>query len=283
MKTQRNLTRERVEELLTIDFKTPPLELAIKQVSGNGKRVMAVFEDPNCGYCKRLRADLVKLDDVTIYVPDGFPRRGFRVQGAQGAVRRRQGARVERPAAEQPRARQRRHLRRRWRRCAISRRSSASRAPRCCSSRTANGCGYAPPSASTGCWPRTRRAGERGAGTRWIRRRAGGTAGRAWQALWPQQPHPHRLLREAGQPAGFVARSPEQVGRAAPVIAAPRSWLTTTCRNGVPSSGRVESMNSSAPGGTCAGSVATERIGVSATPRAPGGPSSPPGNSRKNT
>lgn len=67
MKTQRNLTRERVEELLAIDFKTLPLDLAIKQVSGNGKRVVAVFEDPNCGYCKRLRADLVKLDDVTIY------------------------------------------------------------------------------------------------------------------------------------------------------------------------------------------------------------------------
>jgi thiol:disulfide interchange protein DsbC len=67
MKTQRNLTRERVEELLAIDFRTLPLELAIKQVSGNGKRVVAVFEDPNCGYCKRLRADLVKLDDVTIY------------------------------------------------------------------------------------------------------------------------------------------------------------------------------------------------------------------------
>lgn len=67
IKTQRNLTQERVEQLLTIDFKTLPLDLAIKQVSGNGKRVMAVFEDPNCGYCKRLRADLVKLDDVTIY------------------------------------------------------------------------------------------------------------------------------------------------------------------------------------------------------------------------
>lgn len=67
MKTQRNLTRERVEELLAIDFRTLPLDLAIKQVSGNGKRVVAVFEDPNCGYCKRLRADLVKLDDVTIY------------------------------------------------------------------------------------------------------------------------------------------------------------------------------------------------------------------------
>ena len=26
-----------------------------------------MFEDPNCGFCKRMRADLVKLDDLTIY------------------------------------------------------------------------------------------------------------------------------------------------------------------------------------------------------------------------
>ena len=67
LKAERNLTQERMEELLAIDFGTLPLELAIKQVAGNGKRVVAVFEDPNCGYCKRLRADLVKLDDITIY------------------------------------------------------------------------------------------------------------------------------------------------------------------------------------------------------------------------
>ncbi len=67
MKSQRNLTQERVDELLTIDFRTLPLGAAIKQVKGNGKRVLAVFEDANCGYCKRLRADLVKLDDITIY------------------------------------------------------------------------------------------------------------------------------------------------------------------------------------------------------------------------
>jgi thiol:disulfide interchange protein DsbC len=65
--SQRNLTQERVEELQTIDFGVLPLDLAIKQVNGKGKRVVAVFEDANCGYCKRLRADLVKLDDVTIY------------------------------------------------------------------------------------------------------------------------------------------------------------------------------------------------------------------------
>ncbi|MCL4182822.1 MAG: DsbC family protein [Burkholderiaceae bacterium] len=67
MKSQRNLTQERTDELLAIDFGALPLDLAIKQVSGNGKRIVAVFEDPNCGYCKRLRADLVKLDDLTIY------------------------------------------------------------------------------------------------------------------------------------------------------------------------------------------------------------------------
>lgn len=67
LQSQRNLTQERVEELETIDFGALPLDLAIKQVNGNGKRVIAVFEDANCGYCKRLRADLVKLDDLTIY------------------------------------------------------------------------------------------------------------------------------------------------------------------------------------------------------------------------
>ncbi|MGD9944709.1 MAG: DsbC family protein [Burkholderiaceae bacterium] len=67
MKSRRNLTRERMDQLLTIDFKTLPLNLAIKQVIGNGKRAVAVFEDPNCGYCKAMRADLLKVTDVTIY------------------------------------------------------------------------------------------------------------------------------------------------------------------------------------------------------------------------
>ena len=67
LRSNRNLTRERVDELLTIDFKALPLDLAIKQVVGNGKRVFAVFEDPNCGYCKRMRKDMVGLKDATIY------------------------------------------------------------------------------------------------------------------------------------------------------------------------------------------------------------------------
>ncbi|MFP5405881.1 MAG: DsbC family protein, partial [Gammaproteobacteria bacterium] len=67
MKTQRNLTQERVEDLMAIRFEELPLNLAIKQVNGDGRQKIAVFEDPNCGFCKRLRADLVKLDNVTIY------------------------------------------------------------------------------------------------------------------------------------------------------------------------------------------------------------------------
>ena len=44
-----------------------PLDLAVKQVRGNGKGTMITFEDPNCGYCKRLAKDILKLKDVTVY------------------------------------------------------------------------------------------------------------------------------------------------------------------------------------------------------------------------
>ena len=68
LKSSRNLTQARIDDLNRIDFrKDLPLELAIKQVSGNGKRVLVVFEDPNCTYCKKLRNDLVKMKDLTLY------------------------------------------------------------------------------------------------------------------------------------------------------------------------------------------------------------------------
>jgi thiol:disulfide interchange protein DsbC len=67
-KTSTNLTRARVDEINKIKFSDLPLEMALKQVKGNGKRVIAVFEDPNCGYCKRLRQTTLKeIDNVTIY------------------------------------------------------------------------------------------------------------------------------------------------------------------------------------------------------------------------
>jgi thiol:disulfide interchange protein DsbC len=66
-KAKRNLTEERVEKLSAIDFGALPLKDAFIQVHGNGKRKLAVFEDPNCGYCKRFERDLQKVKDVTIY------------------------------------------------------------------------------------------------------------------------------------------------------------------------------------------------------------------------
>ena len=67
-RNKRNLTEERVEKLTAIKFESLPLKDAFTVVRGNGERKMAVFEDPNCGYCKRFERDLQKVDNVTIYM-----------------------------------------------------------------------------------------------------------------------------------------------------------------------------------------------------------------------
>ena len=67
-KQQKNLTEEREEKLLQIDFAALPLKDAFTIVRGNGKRKIAMFEDPNCGYCKRFERDLQKVDNVTVYM-----------------------------------------------------------------------------------------------------------------------------------------------------------------------------------------------------------------------
>ena len=66
-KTMKNVTEERLRKLTAIKFSDLPLDRAIKQVRGDGRRVLVTFEDPNCGYCKRLAKDLQKLENVTIY------------------------------------------------------------------------------------------------------------------------------------------------------------------------------------------------------------------------
>jgi thiol:disulfide interchange protein DsbC len=63
-----DLTEQRVEKLTAIAYKDLPLKDAFTIVRGNGKRKMAVFEDPNCGYCKRFERDLAKIDNVTVHV-----------------------------------------------------------------------------------------------------------------------------------------------------------------------------------------------------------------------
>ena len=53
---------------MAIDFSALPLKDAFTIVRGNGKRKLAVFEDPNCGYCKRFERDLQKVDNVTVHM-----------------------------------------------------------------------------------------------------------------------------------------------------------------------------------------------------------------------
>jgi len=67
-KNRRNLTEERMTKLLAIDFSQLPVKDAFTIVRGNGKRKIAVFEDPNCGYCRRFEGDLQKIDNVTVYM-----------------------------------------------------------------------------------------------------------------------------------------------------------------------------------------------------------------------
>ena len=67
IKAERNLTRERMDKLTEVKFDSLPLANAIKIVKGDGKRRLAVFSDLDCPYCKKLEAELAKVDNVTVY------------------------------------------------------------------------------------------------------------------------------------------------------------------------------------------------------------------------
>jgi thiol:disulfide interchange protein DsbC len=68
LKTKENVTEARNRQMNAIKWDTLPLDQAIKIVRGNGSRKIAIFEDPNCGYCKRLERDLQGVNDLTMYV-----------------------------------------------------------------------------------------------------------------------------------------------------------------------------------------------------------------------
>lgn len=48
-------------------FQRLPLATAIKVVNGNGQHQIATVEDPQCGYCRKLTAELSKIANVTVY------------------------------------------------------------------------------------------------------------------------------------------------------------------------------------------------------------------------
>ena len=70
LKSGENLTEMRKQEIFKINFSDLPLDLAIKKQFGvikNPNRVIAVFEDPYCSYCRKLRLTLSKMKDLTVY------------------------------------------------------------------------------------------------------------------------------------------------------------------------------------------------------------------------
>ena len=66
--TRTNVSEARLQKLNTIVFNDLPFDQAIKLVRGNGSRRMAIFEDPNCGYCKKFEQDVNSLDNITAYI-----------------------------------------------------------------------------------------------------------------------------------------------------------------------------------------------------------------------
>jgi thiol:disulfide interchange protein DsbC len=65
--TGKNLTEQKQADLNRIKWSELNLSNALKAVRGNGSRQIAIFSDPNCGYCKRLEKSLQQLDNVTVY------------------------------------------------------------------------------------------------------------------------------------------------------------------------------------------------------------------------
>lgn len=73
VRTRENLTRTRLDALKEASlppfkWNELPFDAAVKVVKGSGKRKVAIFEDPNCGYCKKLEKSILDIGDVTIYV-----------------------------------------------------------------------------------------------------------------------------------------------------------------------------------------------------------------------
>ncbi|MCC2626010.1 MAG: thiol:disulfide interchange protein [Burkholderiales bacterium] len=66
--SKKSMTEKRTQELSKIDPKLLPLDLAIKEVNGSGKRVLYVFSDPECPYCQMFEKQIAPmLTDTTIY------------------------------------------------------------------------------------------------------------------------------------------------------------------------------------------------------------------------
>jgi thiol:disulfide interchange protein DsbC len=68
LRTNRDLTEERMRKLNAIKFESLPLEQAVKVQRGDGRRVLAMFSDPYCPYCVQFERTLQQVNDITVYV-----------------------------------------------------------------------------------------------------------------------------------------------------------------------------------------------------------------------
>lgn len=66
-RTRTDLTEQRIEKLLAVAWSQMPLKDSFVIRQGSGARKLAVFVDPNCGYCKRFERDLSTIKDVTVH------------------------------------------------------------------------------------------------------------------------------------------------------------------------------------------------------------------------
>ncbi len=66
-KNKVDLTEERIDRLKAVAWSDLPLKDAMTARQGTGARKMAVFADPNCGFCKHFERDIATMKDVTIY------------------------------------------------------------------------------------------------------------------------------------------------------------------------------------------------------------------------
>lgn len=66
-RTRTDITQIKRDDLLRVDVAKLPLDQAIKQVRGDGSRVLITFEDPNCGYCKQFARVIAQTNNVTVY------------------------------------------------------------------------------------------------------------------------------------------------------------------------------------------------------------------------
>ena len=49
------------------NWKALRLADAVKEIRGDGSRVIAVFTEPECGYCRKYEKTLAQIDNITIY------------------------------------------------------------------------------------------------------------------------------------------------------------------------------------------------------------------------